>query len=167
MEIVSFLFPITCALYNRIRGGWHGYEITKMFPWWNRRTANIFLCLIITLPVYASHSFFESFCFFCLLYIGFLFNFQPWVQMKNPGHDIVCLVLRGLIITFFAGFFLHLYHFAFSGALMGTCYYISYKLPLKHKEQDGHLWGVPEMGELLFGYILGFFSLYDCLSLHP
>lgn len=151
------IWPLICALANRVRGGWLAYEILKVFPYWDTTWSRIFISTTLTLPLYIAQLSFHVFMFQILLFVGFLWAWSPWVGMGEPYKDTIELTKRGLILTFPPGIFLEKYYFAFSGLLMGLCYLTALYFPIKHKESDGNIWSTTETGELYFGALLGFF----------
>lgn len=164
MNLLSIFWPFICGIANRIRGGWLMNFIKKYIPFWATTTARIFVSFIISVPVWLTSDWNEALLFWIVLYIGFIFRWSPWNFMKNPIEDILCLTLRGWLLTFPAGFVTDLNLFGSSGLLMGITYYLCYKLPLRYEDQDGYVWVGSDWGELFFGFILGFFICLDCIQ---
>jgi len=151
------LWFLPCAIGNRIRGGWLMNYIKKVIPFWSTTPARIMISGIISIPVWFTHDWMQWLLFWIALFVGFTFWWSPWNLMKNPLRDSIILTLRGLLLTFSAGFIIGFYAFAFSGLLMGIVYFISYHLPLHYKQRDGYEWNGSDWGELFFGGILGLF----------
>jgi len=149
------LWFIPCAIANRIRGGWLGDSIRKVFPWWGTTTARLFVASVISLPVAWTCPWGASLSLLSLVFGGFLFTWSPWTDMKKPARDVILLTLRGLVLTAPGGYVAHLYIFGFTGALMGIAYYIAYKVPWDFEEENGYVWNGSDWGELIFGGILG------------
>jgi len=152
-----FLWFIPCAIANRIRGGWLANCIKEVIPFWATTPARIFVALVISFPVFFTHEWKQWIVFLVLLFTGFTFRWSPWNIMENPIKDTLMLTIRGLILTFPAGFFIGFYKFALSGLLMGVIYLISYHLPLHYRQRDGYVWDGSDWGELFFGANLGLF----------
>lgn len=149
------LWAFPCAIANRIRGGWLGDAIRKVFPWWGTTTARLFVSGTIALPLVFTDPWLSWLVFWCLTFVGFCFTWSPWTDMQKPWRDITMLTLRGLVLSAPAGYIAHLYIFGFSGALMGITYYLAYQVNWDFEQEDGYKWNGSDWGELLFGGVLG------------
>ncbi|GEM_PF-6916434 len=156
------LWGLVGALANRLRGGWCGHEIHSFFPFWNTSFARLFFSVVISTPVFITYSLLQSVTFTLILFISFICG-ENWVRIFSPWRGIKSLTLRGLFITFPAGFFFGLRPFAFCGLLMGLCYFLGLHSPFYLKENDGYIWRSSEWGEVFFGFILGVFIVLSVL----
>jgi len=161
MILYSFIWPFVCGIANRIRGGWLTNYIKKIYPDWGTDAGRIFVSCIITIPLINQFVWWKILLFNIVLFLGFCPGWDPWNIMKNPKVDIPHLSLRGLILTFPAGFLLGLWPFAFCGILMGTTYYYTWKYAPYYKDCSGYVWSGSDWGELIFGVILGSFLIYS------
>lgn len=168
MILLAFIWPFVCAVANRIRGGWLMNVIKEIIPFWSTTPARIFVSFIISIPVFVStytqFTFKEAVVFWILLYIGFIWRWSPWNTMNEPLKDVLCLTLRGWVLTFPAGRYLELHDFASCGLLMGIIYYIPYRFPLHYTDCTGYTWDASDWGELFFGFILGLFICLNCIQ---
>lgn len=83
--------------------------------------------------------------------------FDLGTQEGDPMEDFVSLSMRGLLNTLFAGIliipfsFLSGFLFVFSGAFMGVCYWLGYKVPTIDKR---FLNQGTEIGEVIYGSLV-------------
>lgn len=163
MFIINILWSIICGICNRIRGGWLQDYIKALFPFWATTPSRLFVSFILSVPIYYSHNFLSAFVFNILLYIGFVFRWSPWNIMLKPLRDIICLTIRGFILTFPAGYYLDILPFAICGLGMGLIYYLSWHIHPSHTDPNGYVWNGSDWGEIYFGVWLGLFITFSIM----
>lgn len=157
--ILNIVWSFICAIANRIRGGFLGPWIKKIFPWWATTPSRLFVSAVLAIPVFFNISFVHGIIFLLLQYVGFVFRWSPWNLMKNPLTDIPLLSLRGLVVTFPAGFFLASPTYSYCGLSMGIIYFLTWRYPPYYKDCTGYVWNGSDWGEFVFGALLGYFIL--------
>jgi hypothetical protein len=83
--------------------------------------------------------------------------------MQNPFVDIPCLSLRGLLLTFPAGYYIEQLPFALSGLSMGLAYFITWHIHPKHIDPNGYEWNGSDWGELFFGMTISAFLMFSLI----
>ena len=150
---MEFLIAAFIGFMNRVRGGLFTKQIKSKFPWWSRGEAIplLALCCAIVTPgdIWVKLS----------VLIGFWVGFFPGYLGANHDiqskKDFFLMFIRGFIYVAPVALLTVTPEYLLVGALFGPVYLFSNQKFIPDGFSRVHLNRGPDLGELLWGMVLG------------